>query len=85
MARRSLKSERVSDHTGLFKQFSGNPNFKRGLTDMVFDAAYHPGRRRRVGRLRDDRDERGMGMEPNLAKTVAGYLKAARLDVPPGP
>ena len=33
----------LSDHTELFKQFSDNPNFKRWLTDMVFDATYHPG------------------------------------------
>ena len=35
--------ELLSDHTELFKQFSDNPNFKRWLTDMVFDATYHPG------------------------------------------
>lgn len=34
--------ELLSDHTELFKQFSDNPNFKRWLTDMVFDATYHP-------------------------------------------
>jgi type I restriction enzyme R subunit len=34
--------EMLSDHTELFKQFSDNPNFKRWLTDMVFDATYHP-------------------------------------------
>ena len=33
----------MSDHTELFKQFSDNPNFKRWLTDMVFDSTYHPG------------------------------------------
>lgn len=32
--------ELLSDHTELFKQFSDNPNFKRWLTDMVFDATY---------------------------------------------
>ena len=35
--------ELLSDHTELFKQFSDNPNFKRWLTDMVFDSTYHPG------------------------------------------
>jgi hypothetical protein len=39
----SGESERVSDHTELFKQFSDNPSFKRWLTDMVFDSTYHPG------------------------------------------
>lgn len=34
--------ELISDHTELFKQFSDNPSFKRQLTDMVFDATYHP-------------------------------------------
>jgi type I restriction enzyme R subunit len=34
--------EILSDHTELFKQFSDNPNFKRWLTDMVFDVTYHP-------------------------------------------
>jgi len=33
----------LSDHTELFKQFSDNPNFKRWLTDVVFDATYNPG------------------------------------------
>lgn len=33
----------LSDHTELFKQFSDNPNFKRSLTDMVFDATYQRG------------------------------------------
>lgn len=32
--------ELLSDHTELFKQFSDNPNFKRWLTDMVFDVTY---------------------------------------------
>jgi len=32
--------ELLSDHTEIFKQFSDNPNFKRWLTDMVFDATY---------------------------------------------
>ncbi|MHC5308016.1 type I restriction endonuclease subunit R [Bartonella sp. LJL80] len=32
--------ELLSDHTELFKQFSDNPNFKRWLTDMVFDTTY---------------------------------------------
>ncbi len=35
--------ELLADHTELFKQFSDNPNFKRWLTDMVFNATYHPG------------------------------------------
>ncbi|MBU2763068.1 restriction endonuclease [Acidithiobacillus caldus] len=35
--------ELLSDHTELFKQFSDNPNFKRWLTDTVFDAAYQQG------------------------------------------
>jgi type I restriction enzyme, R subunit len=35
--------ELLSDHTELYKQFSDNPNFKRWLTDTVFDATYHPG------------------------------------------
>ena len=35
--------ELLSDHTELFKQFSDNPNFKRWLTDTVFDATYHRG------------------------------------------
>jgi type I restriction enzyme R subunit len=32
--------ELLSDHTELFKQFSDNSNFKRWLTDMVFDSTY---------------------------------------------
>lgn len=32
--------ELLADHTELFKQFSDNPNFKRWLTDTVFDATY---------------------------------------------
>jgi len=35
--------ELLADHTELFKQYSDNPNFKRWLTDMVFDTTYHPG------------------------------------------
>lgn len=35
--------ELLSDHTELFKQFSDNPNFKRWLTDIVFDTTYQPG------------------------------------------
>lgn len=35
--------ELLSDHTELFKQFSDNPNFKRWLTDTVFDATYQQG------------------------------------------
>ncbi|MGY0330515.1 type I restriction endonuclease subunit R [Xylella fastidiosa subsp. multiplex] len=35
--------ELLSDHTELFKQFSDNPNFKRWLTDTVFDATYQTG------------------------------------------
>ncbi|WP_347927773.1 type I restriction endonuclease subunit R [Pseudomonas helvetica] len=34
--------ELLSDHTELFKQFSDNLNFKRWLTDMVFDVTYQP-------------------------------------------
>ena len=34
--------ELLADHTELFKQFSDNPNFKRWLTDTVFDSTYHP-------------------------------------------
>lgn len=33
----------LSDHTELFRQFSDNPDFKRWLTDMVFDATYKQG------------------------------------------
>ncbi|WP_334007421.1 type I restriction endonuclease subunit R [Burkholderia orbicola] len=32
--------ELLSDHTELYKQFSDNSNFKRWLTDMVFDTTY---------------------------------------------
>jgi type I restriction enzyme R subunit len=32
--------ELLSDHTELFKQFSDNANFKRWLTDSVFEATY---------------------------------------------
>jgi type I restriction enzyme R subunit len=32
--------ELLADHTELFKQYSDNPNFKRWLTDMVFDSTY---------------------------------------------
>jgi len=35
--------ELLSDHTELFKQFSDNANFKRWLTDTVFDTTYRPG------------------------------------------
>lgn len=35
--------ELLADHTELFKQFSDNPNFKRWLTDTVFDTTYRPG------------------------------------------
>ncbi len=35
--------ELLADHTELFKQFSDNPNFKRWLTDTVFDTTYTPG------------------------------------------
>jgi type I restriction enzyme R subunit len=35
--------ELLADHTELFKQFSDNPNFKRWLTDTVFDTTYQPG------------------------------------------
>lgn len=43
---RALKQavlELMFDYTELFKQFSDNPNFKRWLTDTVFDATYQPG------------------------------------------
>lgn len=33
----------LSDHTDLYKLFSDNPNFKQFLTNMVFEATYHPG------------------------------------------
>ena len=33
----------LADHTELFKQFSDNSNFKRWLTDTVFDATYQRG------------------------------------------
>lgn len=33
----SLVLDLLSDHTKLFKQFTDSPNFKRWLTDMVFD------------------------------------------------
>lgn len=32
--------ELLADHTELFRQFSDNANFKRWLTDSVFDATY---------------------------------------------
>ena len=32
--------ELLAGHTELFKQFSDNPNFKRWLTDTVFDTTY---------------------------------------------
>lgn len=32
--------EMLSDHTELFKQFSDNPDFKRDLTDLVFNVTY---------------------------------------------
>lgn len=35
--------ELLADHTELFKQFSDNANFKRWLTDTVFDVTYRPG------------------------------------------
>lgn len=35
--------ELLADHAELFKQFSDNPNFKRWLTDTVFDTTYNPG------------------------------------------
>lgn len=35
--------ELLADHTELFKQFSDNPNFKRWLTDTVFETTYRPG------------------------------------------
>jgi len=37
----------LSDHTELFKQFSDNPNFKRWITDSVFEATYMPGQPKR--------------------------------------
>jgi len=33
----------MKDDTELFKQFSDNPGFKRGLSDMVFAETYQPG------------------------------------------
>jgi type I restriction enzyme, R subunit len=41
--RNRVVSELLSDHTELFKQFSDNPNVKRRLTDIVFDAIFDPG------------------------------------------
>lgn len=35
--------ELLADHTELYKQFSDNPDFKRWLTDSVFESTYHPG------------------------------------------
>ena len=32
--------ELLADHTELYKQFSDNPNFKRWLTDNIFDVTY---------------------------------------------
>ncbi|RMV32498.1 Type I restriction-modification system endonuclease [Pseudomonas savastanoi pv. phaseolicola] len=48
--------ELLSDHTELFKQFSDNVNFKRWLTDMVFDVTYqhrNTGEARRGGMKRE--------------------------------
>lgn len=42
-----VELELLSDNTGLFKQFSDIPNFKRWLTDVVFDATY-PGTKQSV-------------------------------------
>ncbi|KEA53988.1 DEAD/DEAH box helicase [Mangrovibacter sp. MFB070] len=39
-ALRRVVLELLADHTELFKQFSDNSNFKRWLTDMVFDVTY---------------------------------------------
>jgi type I restriction enzyme R subunit len=36
--------ELLADHTELFKQFSDNPDFKRWLTETVFDATNRPAR-----------------------------------------
>ncbi len=47
--------ELLTDHTELFKQFTDNPNFKRWLTDTVFDVTYQPGRadaQTQMGRLK---------------------------------
>jgi type I restriction enzyme R subunit len=35
--------ELLADHTELYKQFSDNPDFKRWLTETIFEATYHPG------------------------------------------
>ncbi len=35
-------TELLFDHTELYKQFFENASFKRWMTDMVFDATYHP-------------------------------------------
>jgi len=32
--------ELLTDHTGLFKQFSDNPSFKKRLGDSIFAATY---------------------------------------------
>jgi type I restriction enzyme R subunit len=32
--------ERLADHTELFKQFSDHQNFKRWITDTVFETTY---------------------------------------------
>ena len=33
----------LADHTELFRQYSDNQDFKRWLTEMIFNATYHPG------------------------------------------
>ncbi|TAN47710.1 MAG: type I restriction endonuclease subunit R, partial [Methylococcaceae bacterium] len=43
IALKRVITELLFDHTELFKQFSDNPAFKHSLTNMVFDATYHPG------------------------------------------
>lgn len=42
IALKRVVTELLFDHTELFKQFSDNPDFKRWLTDTVFDATYLP-------------------------------------------
>lgn len=41
--------EMLGDHTELFKQFSDNPNFKRWLTDSIFDLTYPATNQRAAG------------------------------------
>lgn len=41
--------EMLGDHTELFRQFSDNTNFKRWLTDSLFDLTYRPQHRQLAG------------------------------------